>query len=211
VSDAAGPAAPEPGAQVSPQWAAWRRSIDLTEYESRFVGEASHGEADFVESLGRRSVLDAGCGAGRLGVELDRRGLDVAGVDLDDDMIALARRHAPHLAWTVADLAAFDLGRSFEVVAMAGNVMLYCRADDRASVVATCARHLADGGLLVAGFGLRGAPGDLTLDDYDRFAAAAGLELVERWSTWDRQPFTAGGNYAVSVHRRVGDVNSSPA
>jgi SAM-dependent methyltransferase len=199
VSDTAGPATPEPGAQVSPQWAAWRRSIDLTEYESRFVGAGSHGEADFVESLGQRSVLDAGCGAGRLAVELDRRGLDVTGVDLDDDMIALARRHAPHIAWAVADLAAFDLGRRFDVVAMAGNVMLYCRVEDRASVVRSCAAHLVDGGLLVAGFGLR----EITVDEYDAYATDADLELAERWSTWDRAPFVAGGNYAVSVHRRI--------
>ncbi len=32
-------------------------------------------------------------------------------------------------------------------------------------------------------------------------AAAAGLEPLDRWATWDRQPFS-GGDYAVSVHRR---------
>jgi hypothetical protein len=30
-------------------------------------------------------------------------------------------------------------------------------------------------------------------------ARAAGLHLVHRWATWDRQPFD-GGDYAVSVH-----------
>ncbi|PRC54475.1 SAM-dependent methyltransferase, partial [Mycobacterium sp. ITM-2017-0098] len=30
--------------------------------------------------------------------------------------------------------------------------------------------------------------------------AAAGLELVDRWATWDREPFN-GGDYAVTVHR----------
>ena len=32
--------------------------------------------------------------------------------------------------------------------------------------------------------------------------AAAGLHLAERWSTWDRTPFTGDVDYAVSVHRR---------
>jgi hypothetical protein len=41
----------------------------------------------------------------------------------------------------------------------------------------------------------------LPLQSYDELAAAAGLSPVARWATWDRQPF-AGGEYAVSVHRR---------
>jgi hypothetical protein len=53
-------------------------------------------------------------------------------------------------------------------------------------------------GLVVAGFQLSGR---LSLDDYDAAAAHAALDLVERYSTWDREPFT-GGDYAVSVHRR---------
>ena len=54
-------------------------------------------------------------------------------------------------------------------------------------------------GLLVAGFSLRGVAGELTLDEYDAAAAAAGLTLVQRWATWERTPY-AGGDYAVSVH-----------
>jgi hypothetical protein len=37
---------------------------------------------------------------------------------------------------------------------------------------------------------------------YDEACAAAGLELVERYATWDRQPFENDG-YAVSVHRKL--------
>jgi len=41
----------------------------------------------------------------------------------------------------------------------------------------------------------------ITLDEYDEACAAAGLEFVDRFATWEGQPF-AGGDYAVSVHRR---------
>jgi hypothetical protein len=51
----------------------------------------------------------------------------------------------------------------------------------------------------VAGFQLGRRYG---VDRYDEEAAGAGLELVERFATWDRAPF-AGGDYAVSVHRRA--------
>jgi SAM-dependent methyltransferase len=192
-----------PGEHVSEQWAGWRAAIDLAEYEARFVHGAAHGEADCLQSLHPRSVLDAGCGTGRVAIELHRRGIDVVGVDLDDDLLALARSKAPDVCWVRADLARLDLGRAFHLVAMPGNVMLFCRAADRAEVVARCAAHLEPDGLLVAGFSLRPGRGEITLDEYDRAAADAGLALVQRWSTWDREPY-AGGDYAVSVHGRLG-------
>src|SRR2546421_3509407 len=63
-----------------------------------------HGEADLVFSYGPRCVLDGGCGTGRVAIELSRRGVEVVGVDLDRDMIELARAKAPDLTWINADL-----------------------------------------------------------------------------------------------------------
>ncbi len=162
-------------------------------------GRNVHGEADLVESLGPRSVLDAGCGTGRVAVELARRGLDVVGVDVDASMLEVARSKQPELAWVLADLADVDLGRTFDAVVLAGNVMIFLAPGTEARVVANLARHLAPGGALVAGFQLQ--PERLTLADHDAYAEAAGLVLAERWATWDRAPFS-GGDYAVSVHRR---------
>jgi SAM-dependent methyltransferase len=168
--------------------------------ESAAAGRNIHGEADFVEDLGASSVLDAGCGTGRVAVELARRGVDVMGVDVDASMLERARAKAPALAWEQADLAEVGLGRTFDVVVMAGNVMIFLAPGTEARVVANLARHLAPAGSLVAGFSLE--PGRLDLATYDAHAGAAGLVLAERWATWDRQPFT-GGDYAVSVHRRA--------
>ncbi|MEX0800898.1 MAG: hypothetical protein WD379_06760 [Dehalococcoidia bacterium] len=38
-----------------------------------------------------------------------------------------------------------------------------------------------------------------------QIAANAGLALAERWSTWDRDAWDTGNDYAVSVHRRAPD------
>ena len=163
------------------------------------AGQNVHGEADLVESLGPRSVLDAGCGTGRVAVELARRGIDVVGVDLDASMLEKARDKRPDVPWVVGDVADVDLGRRFDVVLLAGNVMIFLAPGTEAAVVANLARHVEPGGALVAGFSLES--GRLDLDTYDGHARAAGLILADRWATWDRQPFN-GGNYAVSVHRR---------
>jgi len=67
-------------------------------------------------------------------------------------------------------------------------------------VLVNLAGHLAPRGRLIAGFQV--SDDRLPLATYDDAAAAAGLELESRWSTWDRQPYE-GGDYAVSVHRTV--------
>jgi SAM-dependent methyltransferase len=181
------------------------RTYDRRWEELAAAGRNVHGEADLVESLQPESVLDAGCGTGRVAIELGRRGIEVVGVDVDAGMLEQARAKAPDLPWVLADLATLDLGRTFDVVVMAGNVMIFLAPGTEAAVVAAAARHLEPGGALVAGFSLE--PGRLDLDTYDAHCAAAGLEPAERWATWGRQPFEAGGNYAVSVHRWPGAVS----
>ena len=173
-------------------------------------GQNVHGEADLVESLlrqsGGSSVLDAGCGTGRVAIELAGRGFSVVGVDADAPMLAAAKSKAPDLSWVEADLA--DPGSAvpgpFDLVLLAGNVMIFLEPGTEARTLAALAARLAPGGLLVAGFSVRADR--LTLERYDQLAGDAGLQLVSRWATWDGEPFE-GGDYAVSVHR----LSSSPA
>lgn len=170
------------------------------------AGQSVHGEADLVESLLRETggsrVLDAGCGTGRVAIELATRGFSLTGMDLDEAMLAAARAKAPDLRWILADLseASAHLDSEFDLVVLAGNVMIFVARGTEATVISQLASHLAPGGLFVAGFQL--TTGRLTLEHYDTACAAAGLELVDRWATWDREPFD-GGDYAVSLHRRL--------
>jgi SAM-dependent methyltransferase len=161
-----------------------------------------HDEAGFVADLAPARVLDAGCGTGRVAIELARRGMDVVGTDLDPAMLATARREAPDLRWVEADLVALDLEERFDVVVTAGNVMIFLAPGTEGSVVARLAAHLVPGGRLVAGFSL--AEGGYGLASYDADCAAAGLALEARYATWERAPWVRGGNYAVSVHRAAG-------
>ena len=192
------------GEQVNP-WLATRRaggdSYDESYERRAAAGEDVHGEANFLRRYGPGSVLDAGCGTGRIARELARRGIEVVGVDLDPAMLETARRKAPHLHWQVADLETVELGRTFDAVLMAGNVMIFLTPGSEKRVLANLAGHLAPGGLLIAGFQLR--DGGLTTERYDALATEAGLQLSERYATWDGEPWVVGGSYAVSVHRRT--------
>ena len=195
----------------------WEERGDIprgAEYDDRWArkaarGESIHGEADLVDSLLEpgRSVLDAGCGTGRVAIELARRGHDVVGVDLDPAMLDLARSKAPDLPWIEGDLTrtivadASGRQRQFDAAVAAGNVMIFLEHGTEAAVVANIAAHLRPGGVLVAGFQL--SDGYMGLHVYDALALRNGLQLEARYSTWEGAPFD-GGDYAVSVHRRSG-------
>jgi SAM-dependent methyltransferase len=175
------------------------------DYDRRFEqlarsGADVHGEAGLVAPLAEGPrVLDAGCGTGRVAIELARRGFDATGLDIDPGMLGAARANAPDLRWVEGDLTTTDLGERFDTVVLAGNVMIFVAAGSEAAVVARCAGHLRAGGLLVAGFQVH--PGGYGPTDLDRHADDAGLDLVHRWSTWDQAPSAPGDGYQVSVHR----------
>lgn len=168
-------------------------------------GRSIHGEADLVDALlheaGGTRVLDAGCGTGRVAIELAARGYRVTGVDVDPAMLSTARDKAPELAWLQADLAdlAAVTDECFDLIVLAGNVMIFVDPGSEGAVLAAAAGRLVDDGILVAGFQI--LPDRLSLQRYDELAEAAGLQPVARWSTWNRDPFT-GGDYAVTVHAR---------
>lgn len=181
-----------------------QHGFDGDDYQAQFdrlaaSGQDVHGEATFVRAYSPASVLDAGCGTGRVAIELARQGIEVVGADIDESMLATAARLAPDVDWVRADLCALDLGRTFDVVVMAGNVPLFTPPGTEAALIAGVARHVDSDGRLVSGFSLGRS---YSLDELDRHAADNGLALEDRFATWDRKPWIEGGDYAVSVHRR---------
>jgi SAM-dependent methyltransferase len=177
------------------------------EYQRRFDALASaghdvHGEATLVRSYRPRSALDAGCGTGRVAIELATHGIEVLGVDVDPAMLATATQRAPDLQWRLGDLATVDLEpERFDVAVLAGNVLIFVQPGTEADVLANVTRAVRVGGRVIAGFQLR--DGGYDLDGLARDALAAGLVLEDRWSTWDRAPAAVVDDYAVSVFVRA--------
>jgi SAM-dependent methyltransferase len=150
----------------------------------------------------RGCVLDAGCGTGRVASRLHELGYDVVGCDVDASMVEVARAEAPGLDWRVADLATLDLGETFDVVLLAGNVVPLLEDGTLDETCARLAQHLAPDGLLVCGFGTDRAhlPAGCPVTDVETFTtatAAAGLEEVARWGTWSGDPWNDTGGYLV--------------
>lgn len=188
-------------------------------YDERFdrlaaSGADVHGEANFVMGYRPDTVLDAGCGTGRVAIELARRGVTVSGIDLDLPMLLAAQKKAPTMEWLQGDLDGFRLVdhdgglRRFDVVVAAGNVMIFVAPGTEAEVVNSLACHVAPGGHLIAGFQL--LRDRYSMDEYEAHCATAGLARTGRFSTWVGDAWAPDSGYLVSVHRAVGgDLGAS--
>ena len=99
---------------------------------------------------GATSLLDVACGTGKH-LELLRPAFaDVAGVDLDDGLLAIARRRLPDVSLTHADMRTFDLGRTFDAVTCLFSSVGYLRDDaELAGAVGRMSAHLAPNGVLI--------------------------------------------------------------
>lgn len=98
-----------------------------------------------------RTLLDVGCGTGeharRLAID---HGYEVDGIDLDPNLIAIARRKHPRGRFEVDDMTGFSLGRRYDAVLCLFSAIGYVVTLDRIRRALDGFRsHLAPGGLVV--------------------------------------------------------------
>ncbi|TAE20947.1 MAG: class I SAM-dependent methyltransferase [Cytophagales bacterium] len=88
-----------------------------------------------MAEFGLRSVLEIGCGSGHLAKRFTEQGYDYQGVDLSEDMLALARQRCPNAQVSVGDMRTLVLPRSFDAVLITARSISYIV--ENADVLAT--------------------------------------------------------------------------
>lgn len=121
---------------------AWGRFARTPGHDAYHEGFNFPALLELLPPPGRRT-LDLGCGEGRVGAELARRGHTVVGVDSSQAMVAMARERHEALVADAGDLP-FEDG-SFDLVVAYMSVM---NLDDPEAGIRETARVLEPGGRL---------------------------------------------------------------
>lgn len=206
-------ATPKPAApQDINKWrAAMQDPTHSTRYAERWErmeaeGTDIDGEGRTIDALADRNstILDAGSGNGRLAGYLARAGHKTIGIDLDPYLVDVAKTKYPEAHFEVADLADFSLYdhagkiQTYDIIVSAGNVQTFLADWERLPALENIARHMHATSRFVTGFQLARGYSNL---QFTKDAAAAGLEIIQRFGTWQFHPFIEDGEFMMSVLR----------
>lgn len=158
-------------------------------------------EADLPlwEELAGGSVLDLGCGTGRVALHLARRGHAVIGLESDPDLVTAFNERASELAAIAVggDAREFALDGEFDLVlAPMQLIQLFASADERRGCLDCVAAHLAPGGVAAIAI-VEGIP-----DPVDGPPPLPDTREVDGW-VYSSLPIEAGIDAGVLRARRL--------
>jgi SAM-dependent methyltransferase len=106
----------------------------------------------FTELVGDGTIADVGCGPGHVTRFLATQNSHVVGIDISRGMIAVAREHAPALAFAVGSMLQLPVADGAWSGILALYSIIHLTAGDRARACREFARAVRPGGGLLAAF-----------------------------------------------------------
>ena len=95
------------------------------------------------------ALLDVACGTGKH-LEYLKPYFTCEGLDLDGELLAVARQRLPEITFHQEDMTAFTLGREYDVVTCLFSAIGYVQTVERLNAaIGAMARHLKAGGVLL--------------------------------------------------------------
>jgi SAM-dependent methyltransferase len=181
---------------------------------------------DFLAELAATGpALEFGIGTGRVALPLSRLGVRVHGVELSPAMAARLRTQpgGGDIDVTIGDFATATAGGPFALVYLLRNTITNLTTqDEQVRAFGNAAAHLRPGGCFVienyvpelrrlppgqTTHVFTATPDHLGFEDYDvasqlAVSRLAGLGLCQRWTDWNRTPFTSDSRNHISVWQK---------
>jgi SAM-dependent methyltransferase len=133
----------------------------VAEFYDYVVPHSERQDVTFFVDMAKQvsaSVLEIGCGTGRVLIPMAREGIEIVGLDLSSRMLDICHQKIERereevrsrIRLVQADMRDFDLGRRFSLVTTPFRPFQHLtKVEDQISCLRSIHRHLKDGGLLV--------------------------------------------------------------
>ena len=154
-------------------------------YDIAFDWDLSDEAAWLAARLGPEchSVLEPGCGTGRMLAALSALGLGAVGIDTSERMLALARARGCEVVR--ADMTAFDLGLRFDGAVSVVSTVGVVGVDGLAAHFDAVARHLEPGARYLVQQGVFADEAEPWRSEWEAERGATKLHVV--WEAIDRE------------------------
>jgi len=111
-------------------------------------------DAEFVDSILKKyqikEFLEIGCGSGHLANLLVKMGYKIAGVDLYEEMLQIARKRLPEIQFIQQDIRKLKLDRKFDAIIAMGRMFTYMTTnEDVEQSIGSIASYLNPGGIIL--------------------------------------------------------------
>lgn len=117
------------------------------------------GEIDFYQALAGKvksnggTVLEIACGTGRVAIRLAQEGVNVVGLDLSPEMIAIVTQKSAGLGnvrWVEGDMRSFQVEQKFDLALIPGHSFQNLNSpQDQIACLGCIKQHLKPGGILI--------------------------------------------------------------
>lgn len=133
---------------------------DYAHYYDLFnQGKDYSKEVDFIEQVFKKfwrklnkikTILDLGCGTGLHSEELIKRGYEVTGLDLSEEMIEIARKRNLKGIFHVGNMSNFNLNEKFDAIICMFSALGYLTENKQIEgFFKSCKAHLKENGALI--------------------------------------------------------------
>lgn len=103
-----------------------------------------------AELAGGRTALEFAIGTGRIAVPLSERGVEVTGIELSPEMLAVLKGRSSTITTFQGDMTTVETGRTYPLVYLVFNTIFnLLTQDDQIRCFANAAKHLEPGGVFL--------------------------------------------------------------
>lgn len=124
-------------------------------YDQLYYDKDYNAETDYLVNLinnyytGAKSIIDLGCGTGKHAKLLAKKGFEVTGIDLSEEMIAIAKQNST-IDFHLGDIANFSLDKKFDVALSIFHVFSYLTDNEvLLNAFLNINKHLNDQGIFI--------------------------------------------------------------
>jgi len=162
---------------------------DFVYYYDLFKDEKSYVDTvNKVVSLFKKhevkSVLDIGCGTGKIDELLKDRGYEILGIDNSKEMIEHAQRNYPEIVFIQMDAETFKLDNKFDAIIALDSVLTFLIKEGAfEEAIKNIVEHMKQGGILFfnTGFTEKLIPKDFT-DNFTKEVKKEGINYEKQYS-----------------------------